>query len=112
MTRRERGILTEYDHISAISGKPRECMHHLIGGHGRRNLADEDGLKIPLTNEEHNLALKATERIHGNPMAEILSRMLGQLAYEKEYYRRASGQLGEEDPARDAFRKRYGISYL
>ena len=48
--------------------------------------------------------------------AEKLSKMLGQLAYEKEYYRSilesVDGLEEGEDPAREKFRRRYGISYL
>lgn len=105
-----KSIVTEYTNISAFSQNRRECDHHLIYGSGLRKLADEDGLTIPLTNREHNLG-NDTEKIHGNQAAEKLSKMLGQLAYEKEFYKKALG-AGEEDPAREAFRKRYGISYL
>lgn len=105
-----KSIVTEYTNISAFSQNPRECDHHLIFGSGLRKLADEDGLTIPLTNKEHNLG-NDTAKIHGNQAAEKLSKMVGQLAYEKEFYKKALG-AGEEDPAREAFRKRYGISYL
>lgn len=105
-----KSIVTQYTNISAFSQNQRECYHHLIFGSGLRELADEDGLTIPLTNKEHNLGYN-TEKIHGNQAAEKLSKMLGQLAYEKEFYKKALG-AGEEDPAREAFRKRYGISYL
>ena len=48
--------------------------------------------------------------------AEKLSKMLGQVAYEKEYYRSLLEAVDElekgEDPAREVFRRRYGISYL
>ena len=110
-----KSILTEYTNISAFSQNPKECDHHLIFGSGLRELADEDGLIIPLTHREHNLG-QNTERIHENQAAEKLSKMLGQLAYEKEYYRSALEALKEtdkdSDPAREAFRERYGISYL
>ena len=105
-----KSIVTEYTNISAFSQNPRECDHHLIFGSGLRKLADEDGRIIPLTNKEHNLG-NDTEKIHGNQAAEKLSKMVGQLAFEKEFYKKALG-AGEEDPAREAFRKRYGISYL
>lgn len=110
-----KSIVTKYTNISAFSQNPKECDHHLIFGSGLRKLADEDGLIIPLTNAEHNLG-KDTEKIHENQAAEKLSKMVGQLAYEKEYYRSALEALKEtdadSDPAREAFRERYGISYL
>lgn len=110
-----KSIVTKYTNISAFSQNPKECDHHLIFGSGLRELADEDGLLLPLTHREHNLG-QNTEQIHENQAAEKLSKMLGQLAYEKEYYRsllEAAGELDKgEDPARDIFRRRYGISYL
>ena len=113
---RRKGIVTEYASISVVSGEPAECMHHLLPGSGRRILAEEDGLKVPLTHEEHNLARKPEDRVHGNPMAEAFSRISGQLAYEKEYYKEiaeaAAGVPEDGDPAREAFRDRYGTSYL
>lgn len=81
-----KSIVTEYTEISAFSQNPKECDHHLIFGSGLRKLAEEDGLFIPLTNKEHNMG-QNTERIHGNQAAEKLSKMLGQVTWEKEYYR-------------------------
>lgn len=107
----KKSIVTKDMHISVFSGEPAECTHHLISGSGTRKLADKDGLTIPLTNNEHNIATHPEDRIHGNPRAEDLSKIAGQLAYEKEYYRK---QLFDKDmdPARDEFRLRYGRSYL
>ncbi len=110
-----KSIVTEYTEISAFSQNPKECDHHLIFGSGLRKLAEEDGLFIPLTNKEHNMG-QNTERIHGNQAAEKLSKMLGQVTWEKEYYRSilesVDGLEKGEDPAREKFRRRYGISYL
>lgn len=103
-------IVTRYEGISIISGYSAECRHHLIFGSGKRELAESDGLWIPLLNREHNLALRAVDQIHENPTAEYLSKLCGQLAYEKELYRKALFSA-DQDPARDAFRTRYGESY-
>lgn len=107
----KKSVVTKYMHISVFSGEPAECTHHLISGSGYRKLADKDGLTIPLTHEEHNIAAHPEDRIHGNPRAEDLSKIAGQLAYEKEFYRK---QLcgKDDDPAREEFRSRYGKSYL
>ena len=104
-----KSIVVENELISAISGAPIECRHHLIFGNGRRVYAEEDGIWIPLTNAEHNMG-DLLHRIHDNPMAEELSKIAGQLAWEGEYYRNAStkGQFA----ARKAFRQHYGKSYL
>ncbi|MCR5236236.1 MAG: hypothetical protein K6E34_03410 [Lachnospiraceae bacterium] len=101
-------MLSEYENLSAFSASRAECRHHLIFGTGLRRLAEEDGLWIPLTNNEHNMSPDPTMRIHGNPVAEKLSKMCGQLAWEMQ----AVAQGASEIDARDAFRRRYGISYL
>ena len=107
---KRKSIVTDNMDISVFSGKPAECAHHLISGSGRRKLSDKDGLIIPLTHKEHNMATRPEDRIHNNPGAEHLSKMAGQLAWEKEYYKEKADVEG--DPARDAFRSRYGKSYL
>lgn len=112
---KETSIVTEFTEISAFSGAPAECRHHCIYGRGLRELAEEDHLWIPLTNREHNMSTYGLIfQIHENPAAEKLSKMVGQLAWEKEFYRNLL-KLHEDhdaDIARERFRARYGISYL
>ena len=111
-------ILTEYEDISAFSGKPKECFHHLCFGVGMRELSDSDGLWIPLQNAEHNCSSKGTiYQIHDNPAAEKLSKMLGQVAWEKEYLAKELEKHGYDiddikDEARTHFMARYGQSFL
>ena len=106
-----KSIVTEYEEISAFSGTRADCMHHLIMGSGLRELADEDGLFIPLTHAEHNMSKFC---IHGHPAAEKLSKMLGQMAWEKQYIidKYELPFEGINDEAREAFIARYGKSYL
>ena len=104
------GIVTEYEDISVFSQAPAECKHHLVYGRGLRQLADEDGLYIPLTHAEHNLSPNGLlYQVHGNPIAEKLSRIAGQLAWEKHTIFTTGCN---EQEARSFFRNRYGISYL
>lgn len=109
-----KSILTKYDQYSVFSGYPKESDHHLCFGKGMRELSENYGLKIPLLNKEHNMSSKGTiNQIHGNPAAEKLSKMLGQVAFEKEYYRSiVCGKNNENDPAREEFRKIFGKSFL
>lgn len=102
-----KAFITAYQKNCAFCGKPTGTKHHLVFGRGRRPLADEDGLVLPSCDRCHNMG-PISERIHDNAMAEKLSKMLGQLAYEKAQV--ATG-LSEED-AREKFRRRYGESYL
>lgn len=114
MGKETRSAVTEYTDISAFSGSPAECRHHLIYGTAYRKMAEEDNLWIPLLNSEHNMSSDGIPyQIHGNPAAEKLSKMLGQAIWEKEYYRHYNDLFKfDEDISREAFRKRYGISYL
>lgn len=108
--KKTRSILIEerYSQICAFCGKPlnNRTEHHLLFGKDRA-YAEQDGIKLPVCDNCHTMG-KGTERIHGNIMAEKLSRMMGQLAYEK--MKVAEGCSLEE--ARESFRKRYGKSFL
>ena len=100
-------ILTSYTQYCAFCGKPTENEHHLLFGKGIRPLAEEDGIKLPICVRCHT-AGNVKERIHDNVMAEKLSKICGQLAWEK---RKVSEGISEEK-ARELFRYRYGRSYL
>ena len=114
--------ITNYTEYSLFSSRPAECIHHCIFGNGLHNLADQDGLTIPLTNAEHNLSSKGTiNQLHENPAAEKLSKMLGQAMWERNYLIKQLGLPFESedetfdrvsDECRAAFMKRYGRSYL
>lgn len=94
-----KSIVTENETACFFCGRQAECEHHLLFGNGKRELAEQDGLKVPICNNCHNMG-KAAGRIHDNPMAEKLSKMLGQAIFELE--------VGD----REDFRARYGKSYL
>jgi hypothetical protein len=95
-----KSIVTDYTDMCFFCGKPPDCEHHLLFGNGIRPLADEDGIKVPICNTCHTLGSVAG-RIHDNPMAEKLSKMLGQAIWESYH-----------NHDREAFRKRYGKSLL
>ena len=121
-----KSIVTEYNGICLFCGKPAECEHHLIFGTASRELSEKDGLKVPSCNDCHNMGEKL-KRIHDNPMAERLSKIIGQMAWEKEYALQKADEFariidetkkyGEvkqiiHKGGRESFRKRYGNSYL
>ena len=81
-----------------------ECVHHLIYG-SLREKADKDGLLLPMSPAAH-------EQLHRTGVAGQLSKIAGQLAWEKEYYRMRIHRYDDADPAREAFRKEYGRSWL
>lgn len=102
-----KGIITKYDKNCMFCGKPVTTQHHFLFGNGTRKIAEADGIKGPVCDQHHNMG-KVIERIHDNSMAEKLSKIVGQLAWEKRKV--AEGMT--EDEAREAFRKRYGGSWL
>lgn len=102
-----KSILTKYTELCTICGRRTEAIHHLLFGTGIRELADEDGIVIPICNDCHNMG-GGRRQLHDNSVAEMLSKICGQLAYEKHLV--AQGYT--EDDARERFRKRYGRSYL
>lgn len=121
-----KGIVTDYSEICSICGKPSEAEHHLVFGTSGRELSEKDGLKVPVCNQCHNMG-ELVKRIHGNPVAEKLSKIIGQLAWEKEYAIQKTVYLariideGKQENnlkqiiykgSREAFRNRYGRSYL
>lgn len=102
-----KSIITEDMDYCFFCGHPAECKHHLIFGSSNRQKADEDGLIVPACNRCHNMG-KVIERVHDNPMAEKMSRIIGQMAWER-------ARILEGVPcdlAREKFRQRYKISYL
>lgn len=110
------GIVTDSNSICFICGRSSEGQHHLVFGTAGRNLSEKDGLKVPVCNNCHNMG-EVTRRIHGNPIAEKMSKMIGQLAWEKEWLLKDTihdedGYEIEKNIVRKEFRKRYGISYL
>lgn len=102
---RTKSIITENSSYCALCGRPCSTEHHLLFGSGIRKLAEEDGIKMNVCNECHTMN-SVPDRIHDNPMAEKLSKMLGQAIFERN--KCAEGATLNE--AREMFRRRYGFS--
>lgn len=102
-----RSIITKYTENCMFCGKPTNVSHHFLFGRGIRQLAEGDNVKGPVCDSCHTKGPLIC-RIHDNAIAEKMSKMIGQLAWEK--HRVAEGLT--ENEAREAFRKRYGVSYL
>ena len=108
-----KGIVTEYDSVCFLCGRPAEAEHHLVFGIASRELAEKDGLKVPICNDCHN-AGAIRNRLHDNPVSEKLSKMIGQLAWEKEKIldMYASDKEQTKKQVRKEFMARYGKSFL
>jgi hypothetical protein len=99
-------MITDYPYCIICNKRVGLEVHHLIEGNAKRQLSDEDGLTVTLCNECHR-SDKFTS-VHLNYAVNRWSKICGQLAYERD--RCAEGMTVEE--ARNAFRERYGKSYL
>lgn len=106
-----KGIVTKHNEICFICGREAEAEHHLIFGTAGRELSEKDGLKVPVCNNCHNMG-KILMRIHGNPMAEKMSKIIGQLAWERKHILYVTETDELDEVSREKFRKRYGRSYL
>lgn len=116
----------EKSNICALCGDYcKSVEHHLVFGSGLRELADEDDLIIDLCIDCHTLAFRTIDRIHDNVAAERLSKMLGQMMYERNAIAKmlvvnqnvpADEMKYVEDTVknkvRQQFLKRYGRSFL
>ena len=100
-------MITKYTDYCIICGRPKDDIHHIFKGHKQRHLADEDGLVLPLCREHH-------EAVHHQKEINVLCEIIGQLAWERDYMIETTeipfDDLSED--AREAFRDRYGRSYL
>lgn len=120
-------MITEYNDYCIICGKPREDIHHLCFGNASRRLSDDDSLVLPLCRKHHAMMHEESIRQYCNSdkqeldeyrkVIPLLSRIIGQLAWEREYLiDRTLLPFDEADEiskeAREAFRSRYGRSYL
>lgn len=94
-------MISEYQDICLICGKPKTDIHHLVYGRGLRELAEKDNLKIPLCRACH-------ESIHKIGIAGVESKIIGQLTFEIDKVEEGMSQK----EARELFRQRYGRSYL
>lgn len=113
-----KGIVTEYENLSVFSARKAEERHHLIFGNGAREIAEVDGVWIPICHDEHTASRYGkTYQIHENLMAEKLSKMFGQAIW---IMNRLAEELGNEDftdrdwikQMRTEFRNRYGETYF
>lgn len=92
--------VTEERQICILCGwRFAQHTHHLICGTSGRKFSDKYGLTVPLCAICHN-------ELHKSGVAVMLSKMLGQAIWEKNYYKDLYYNLNrDEDEARDRFRE-------
>lgn len=81
--------------------------HHWIFGMSLRQISEDHGIKSKVCRMHHTSG-EITRRIHGNPMAEKLSKMYGQVCWEKHYI---AEHHCTEDIARENFIELFGKSF-
>lgn len=106
-----KSIITKYENYCIICGKPTNHTHHCIEGTANRAMSEKYGLTIPLCPEHHNMGNKS---VHHQTEMNVMSHIIGQLAYERRYCAEKRGLPFEplEEEARQSFRERFGKSYL
>ena len=104
-------MITKYEEICAICGRPAQHRHHLIEGTGKRELSDKYDLIIPLCADCHNMSKNS---VHLNPKMKAMSNIIGQLAFERQKAIEKSELPFENmsDELREQFRDVFGKSYL
>ena len=110
---RESIIVDErYCDYDCLTGNPNVERHHVLFGKDREK-ADKDGLWIPLTKQHHTEGSKQEPGvrcdIHHCQLLRVMSQMLAQTAWEKNYILE---NASDGEGARKAFMQRYGRSFL
>ncbi len=121
MSSKLHSIITDDLTHCIISGSPNVAIHHCLGA-ANRNYSDSDGLVVPLEPTLHNEGKKPNDKdllgvrcdVHHCKNMATLTHMMAQLAWEKRYIVEALEMPFDdiENEAREAFRSRYGKSYL
>lgn len=101
-------MITKYNQFCLLCGSPASDTHHCLKGVSKRHLAETDGLTIPVCRNCH-------DAIHrGSKALNVAVEIIGQLQWEKQFIAEKYELPfeGIQEEARDAFRSRYGRSYL
>ena len=121
-------ILTDNMDYCIICNRPKQATHHLLSGIANRRLSDQDKVIVPLCYDHHC----GKYGIHTVREVEVLGKIIGQIAWEKNYILNLLVEMilkkngvkdnlketrSEEwhrinDEAREAFRSRYGKSFI
>ncbi len=103
-------IITDYPDFCIICGRPAEG-HHCPYGTANHILAEQDHLVFPLCHEHHRNGKMAA---HKCKEVDVLLHIIAQEVWEKKYIVEKRGLPFDdiEEEARNAWRKRYGESWI
>ena len=104
-------IITKYPNFCIICGRPANEGHHCPYGSANHKIADSEHLIIPLCDEHHRNGKMAAHKCHE---VDVLLHIISQLTWEKRYIAEKRGLPFEpiEDEAREAWRKKFGQSWI
>lgn len=80
----KKSIITEDMGHCYLCGGPKECIHHIIYGAGRRKIADQNGFIVPLCNRCHNMS---DTSVHFNKTIDRDLKAICQSVYEESHSR-------------------------
>lgn len=117
MANEPKSIITKWMDYCMVCGKPREHVHHALYNVGKRKLADQDKLLMPLCAYHHE---DSKNGVHNNAGMKAFSQALAEAIWERQYLanKLAEGDTGHQsaedwiEEARDAFKSRYSEFYL
>lgn len=113
-----KSIITKWMQYCMVCGKPREHVHHALYNTGKRKLADQDHLLMPLCIYHHE---DSKNGVHNNMGMKALSQQLAQACWQRQYLAEKLSkceELGHQSAddwiqeSADAFKQRYGEYYL
>ena len=111
-------IVTKWMQYCMVCGKPREHVHHALYNVGKRKLADEDKLLLPLCAYHHE---DSKNGVHNNAGMKVMSQALAQAIWQRQYLAEklaSEENLGHQsaddwiEESANAFKQRYGEFYL
>lgn len=84
--------------------------HHVIFGHGKRKIADREGLVVYLCYNHH----QGTDGVHGkngHPL-DVMLKEIAQEEWERKFIEEYPYENHAEEAAREAFIRLFGRNYL
>jgi len=101
-----KSVITDCEGMCLICNSTQNIhIHHCIEGTAGRRKSEDYGLTIPLCAKHHNMS---NNSVHLNSEMNVMSHIIGQLAFEREMSFRGYAK----DECRARFRTEFGKSYI
>lgn len=115
MADKPKSIITKWTEYCMVCGKPREHIHHGLYNTGKRKLADQDKLLIPLCMFHHE---DSKYGVHNNAGMKVFSQALSEACWERQFLAEKLEELSDTsadewiEKARQDFFHRYGEFFM